>query len=107
MEEGRKDRLGHVVADDKIGVRCSEIVHVPSRSLPEGRICIGELSVGCEERGEDDRAAIERVLTSNRELFSRRQRFVILQAGCSPIVRNNAENTLSLGRRPWNVVSRA
>ena len=62
MEEGRENRLGHVVANYEV---CAEVVGISQGALPERAIGVGELSVSRERRGEDNRAPIKRVLTGN------------------------------------------
>ncbi len=69
MKEGRVNRLGHVVANDEVRVRCAKIAGISSPTLSERRISVGELSVSCERRSNDNRAPVERVLTGNLELL--------------------------------------
>ncbi len=40
MQHGRKNRLGHVIANHEIAICGSEVTRIPRHALPEGRVGI-------------------------------------------------------------------
>src|SRR5580658_4020989 len=79
MEECRKDRFSHVVANRKITVRCYPIVRVGLAASAERRIRPGELALARKRRGKRNRAAVESVLRRDPKLLTRRQGLVFPQ----------------------------
>src|SRR5271168_3736095 len=80
VEKRREDRLSHVIADDKIAIRGSEIPAISGPPLPEGSICVGELALGAKQSRQHDGPAIKRILGRYLELGARCEGRVILQA---------------------------
>src|SRR6202042_3540917 len=72
MEDHREDSLGHVIADDEVGVRRPEVLGVSLNALSEGAVAVVKLTNTREYRSERDGPPVERILGRNSELLARR-----------------------------------
>ena len=46
--DSRENSLGHVIADDEIGISCTEILRIPLHALPKSAIVIAQLALAGE-----------------------------------------------------------
>src|SRR3977135_1902679 len=89
---GQNDRvnpLGHVVADNKVRVRGSEVASVSCSALSERGVRIGQLSLTSKRRCQDYGSTIEGVLSGNYKFLSGGNRLVLREARRCTVVRDD------------------
>src|ERR1017187_5330862 len=99
MQERGPYRLGHVIADGPIGVGRDEAMGIPSHSLAERRLGIGQLIFGGEFGGQDKTATVEGVLAGDFELLLRCERLVVHEAGGGAVIGDDTEEALIPDRK--------
>ena len=105
MQQGGKDRFGHVVANHEIAVCRPEVTRIAGNALSQGGVGIRQLTIAREKCGKRERSAIESVLGGNLKFRGCRNRLIIRQLGRRPEVGDDPEDSLAvfvgrvLGRR--------
>ena len=94
VKDCRVDRLGHEIADDKIGVSRPEIRGISLCTLSKGWIRIRQLPLARKRGGKDHRSPVERVISGDLELFFGRDWLIVREAGKGPVVGDDPEDAL-------------
>ena len=106
VEENRKHRFCHVIADNEIAIGRADVPAKSCGALSERAVRIRELALATEQNRQRDGTAIERILGGYFELLAGCQWLIIPQTWESPIVGDYSQNPLALNRLRSRILRR-